>query len=478
MVLDTRRSQQRADLVDHVAQATVIRTATPLTIPTAAWSAGSIGDSRSDRPPTAHGARDGIAVRSPLLMRPHLFPLLLTPMLDAQEPRVGTRIDGGPPLAQIGRVATENAPRIDGHLDDRCWQEAPELQDLVMVEPWEGRAPTHRTVVKLLHDRHHLFLSIRCDDSDVASIRATQRARDAALDPDDRVEFMFDPFENRRTAYWFQIGAAGSLGDAVVSQNGNRFDKPWDALWSGEARITANGWQAEVAIPFRSIPRKTGATRWGFNLRRLHRAHNEEYRWANPVQAVPFFRISELGTLSGFGEIDEGLGLDVVPYVAVDVRREPAVDRDFDVDPDLGGDLFYRITPELTLAATAFTDFAETENDARLINLNRFPLFLPEKRDFFLEGASYFTFGAGTGLSSSGNPSFLPFFSRRIGLDSAGQPIPLIAGIKLTGEAGPFEIGLLDVETDSPTPESESRNLAVMRLKYALATQTTIGLVA
>lgn len=410
--------------------------------------------------------------------------VLLAPALPGQAPPEPAGGDGPwPPAAadarrvcRVGRIEATQAPVIDGDLHDACWATAPEIGELVMVEPWEGRRPEQRTVVRLLHDRHHLYLAVWCYDSHSHGVRATQRARDARLDPDDRVELLFDPFQNRRTAYWFQIGAGGSLGDAIVSQNGNRFEKPWDAIWEGEARVTDQGWQAELAIPFRSIPRKQGATSWGFNLRRINRSDNEEYQWNNPVQAVPFFRVSELGTMTGLGEIDGGIGLDVVPYVALDVRRQRSVDRDFDTDPDAGGDLFYRITPELTLAATLFTDFAETENDERQINLNRFPLFFPEKRDFFLEGSSYFSFGSSRSFGGGGGTTFLPFFSRRIGLDS-GNKIPLLAGLKLTGEAGPLEVGLLSVATDDTGPVADRRNLSVLRLKYALAEQTTVGLI-
>lgn len=379
---------------------------------------------------------------------------------------------GGRRTAQVGRIEEPAAPRIDGHMTDACWREAPAIGELTMVEPWLGRAPTQRTVVKLLHDRHHLYIGLWCFDADPSRIRASQRARDARLDPDDRVEILLDPFENRRTAYFFQIGAGGSIGDILISQNGARFDKPWDAIWSGASRVTDDGWMAEIAIPFRSIPRRDGATTWGFNLTRYVREANEEYRWTNVSQSVTSFRVSECGTIAGLGAIDGGIGLDVVPYVAVGGSRDrTATDDDWRVDTDAGGEAYYRISPSVTLATTLFTDFAETEDDSRQINLNRFPLFFPEKRDFFLEGTSYFTFGA----SEAGNSRFLPFFTRRIGLAGDGSQIPLLFGAKVTGEAGPVEFGLLDVVADD-TAIVQRENLAVARAKYALGEQTTVGL--
>ena len=373
---------------------------------------------------------------------------------------------------QIGRITAENAPILDGILTDACWSDAPAIGELVMVEPWLGRKPSERTIVKLLHDQKNLYISIWCEQ-DPSTVRDSQRVRDARLDPDDRVELMFDPFENRRTAYFFQVGAGGSIGDALVSANGSRFSKPWDAIWDARSRKTDDGWSCELVIPFRSIPRKKDAKSWGFNLKRHIRDRNEEFQWANPSQAVPFFRISEFGTITGIGEIDGGIGLEVVPYVAAGLSRDRQVSSDdWQFDPDMGGEIYYRVTPSLTLATTVLTDFAQTESDSRQINLNRFPLFFPEKRDFFLDGESYYSFGS----QFAGGTRFLPYFTRRIGL-SSGKPVPILWGVKMQGEAGPFEIGLLDVQVDGASATSEE-NLAVARVKYALGEQTFVGLIS
>ena len=202
------------------------------------------------------------------------------------------------------------------------------------------------------------------------------------------------------------------------------------------------------------------------------RERNEEYQWANPSQAVPFFRVSEFGTMEGFGEVDGGIGLEVVPYLAAGITRDrTAADSDWDFDPDAGGEIYYRVSPSLTFATTILTDFAQTENDGRQINLNRFPLFFPEKRDFFLDGESYYTFGS----QFAGGTRFLPYFTRRIGLID-GAPVPILWGMKLQGEAGPFEVGLIDVQVDG-TETTDEENLAVGRVKYALGEQTTVGLI-
>lgn len=390
----------------------------------------------------------------------------LAPLLVAQSPSTWT--------AQVGRIDAAAAPIVDGDLDDACWRDAPAIGELRTVEPAEDQAPGQRTVVKLLHDRSAFYIALWCFDDDPSSIRCSQRARDARLDPDDRVEILIDPFENRRTAYFFQIGAGGSIGDILISGNGARFDKPWDTVWSGVSRVTATGWQAEIAIPFRSIPRRSGARTWGFNLKRHLRARNEEYQWANPLQSVSFYKPSQCGTIEGFGELDGGNGLELVPYVKLGAGRDrAATDRGWSSDVDAGGELYWRPLPSATLALTAYTDFAETEDDSRQINLNRFPLFFPEKRDFFLDGASYFSFGA----QFAGGTTFVPFFSRRIGLAPNGTKIPLLGGVKFTGQFGPTEVGLLDVQMDAAGGH-DSENLAVARLKQAIGERTTVGLLA
>ena len=405
-----------------------------------------------------------------LIPRGWWFALLLATGLSAQQAE-GVGPAASRRTARIGRIEATAAPVVDGVLDDACWATAPEIGELVMVEPWQGQPPTQRTVVKVLHDAQHLYFGLWCHEADATRIRATQRARDARLDPDDRVEILLDPFEDRRTAYFFQIGAGGSIGDALVSNNGARFDKPWDTVWWGQAHVGSDGWFAELAIPFRSIPRREGARAWGFNLRRHVRTQNEEYRFNNNTQAVSFFRISELGTLEGFGALDGGLGLELVPYATARWRDERLpVDRGADGNGDVGGELYYRLLPSLTVAATVNTDFGETEDDERQINFNRFPLFFPEKRDFFLDGIGYFGFGA----SEAGGSSLLPYFTRRIGLGPDARPVPILGGVKLAGQAGDFELGLLDIVTDA-TATSDRENLAVGRVKYAFGEQSYVG---
>jgi hypothetical protein len=262
----------------------------------------------------------------------------------------------------------------------------------------------------------------------------------------------------------------------LVYDNGARFNKQWDTIWEGRSRVTATGWQAEVAIPARSIAFAPGADAWGFNVVRERKRNNVVERWASWEQRFSFFAISEGGTLTNMTGLHAGIGIDVVPYVKVGAARQRSVDQSWDLDPDAGGDLFWRITPSLTASATLYTDFAETEVDQRQVNLTRFPLFFPEKRDFFLEDASLFEFGLSQGFDDSGR-TLLPYFSRRIGLAADGSEIPILAGLKLAGRAGPWNLGLLDVVTDQ-VAGIDRQNLAVARVSRHVGGNATVGMIA
>lgn len=372
------------------------------------------------------------------------------------------------PESRVHRIAaTERSPTVDGDLSDEIWAIAGELGALVQVEPVRGAEPSEPTVVKLCYDERNLYLALWCDDSDPSGIRATQMQRDANLDPDDRVEILIDPFLDRRNAFWFQIGAAGSLGDALVTRNGATFNKPWDGIFHGHARITERGWQAELAIPFATINFDPRQTAWGFNLRRLIRRRTEEARWASPDPRIAFFWVANAGTLTGLEGLHQGLGLDVLPFAVGRLTRDHRSDASGE-DLQVGADLFWKITPNTKLSLSLNTDFAETEVDERRVNLTRFPLFFPERRDFFLEDSGVFQFGGSTDV--------IPFFSRRIGLDQNREKVPIDAAAKLTGQTDGWNFGVLDAQTgDSDT--QQGRNLFTGRVSRNILEQSDVGVI-
>jgi hypothetical protein len=372
------------------------------------------------------------------------------------------------PRRTIGRLPEGvAAPRIDARLDDEAWDHAGEIGEFTQVVPIAGAAPSERTRIRVLYDARTLYFALECFDREPHLLRATQMQRDANLDPDERVEILIDSFLDRRNAFWFQIGAAGSLGDALVTRNGATFNKQWDGIWNGEARIDEDGWRAELAIPFATLNFDPKAGAWGLNLRRFIRRRNEEVRWASADPRINFFWVANCGELSGFEGLHQGLGLDFTPFAVARARRDSVLDRSSD-EFDAGFDAFYRLTPSAKLALSLNTDFAEVEVDQRQVNLTRFPLFFPEQRDFFLEDSGVFQFG------NSGQ--LLPFFSRRIGLDAAGQKVPILAAAKLTGQTDGLSYGLLDVQTDS-SGALDSQNLFAGRISKNIFEQSDVGVI-
>jgi hypothetical protein len=369
----------------------------------------------------------------------------------------------GLPHHQLTR--TDEAPVIDGVLDEAVWEQAVPIDDFRQTEPVEGGEPSERTEVRLLFDRDFLYVGFRCYDSEPDKIVARVMKRDAGLGPDDFIAIVVDPIFDRRNGYYFEMSATGARGDGLV-ENNNRLRKDWDGIWYGKATIDDQGWVAEMSIPYKTISFNPSTTRWGFNASRRIRRHNESIRWASPSRDKNFNSMADAGIIEGIEDIEQGIGLDVKPYGLARANRDH--DRDeSQLDLDAGFDAFYKLTPSLTLALTVNTDFAETEVDDRQVNLTRFPLFFPEKRDFFLQDAGIFNFG---GINR--NP--LPFFSRRIGLDTNGQPLDILAGAKLTGRVDDLNIGGLAVQMKDDETFGDKTYL-VGRVSANVLEQSTVG---
>ncbi len=379
------------------------------------------------------------------------------------------------PTYEVARIPEGTpAPVIDGLFNDEAWDGVPGIGPLLQVEPVAGAPASEETEIRICRDEVGIYFSIRCFDREPEAIRATQMQRDADLGPDDRVELILDPFLDRRNGFWFQIGAAGSKGDALISRNGSSFNKQWDGIWYGSARITAQGWQAEVAIPAQTLNFDAQGGTWGFNIRRHIRRRTEEVRWASPTPRIGFFTISNAGTIDGLGGLEQGIGLDVVPFGVANFDRD-GTDGDEVMVGDVGLDAFWRITPETKLSFSVNTDFAETDVDSRRVNLTRFPLFFPEKRDFFLEDSGIFSFGI-TGGFRGNRSEVIPFFSRRIGIDDDGEEVPLLGAVKLTGRTESYGFGVMDVQTDS-TRTLDGENLFTGRFSKNLLEQSDIGVI-
>lgn len=372
--------------------------------------------------------------------------------------------------AQVRRatvVRVKTPPRIDGNLDEPVWRDIAHIGDFIQADPYPGKEPTFQTEVRLAFDDNALYMAIRCWDPEPRKILNTTMARDGRPFDDDSLEIVIDPMHDRRSGYYLQLNAAGSMSDGRIIEN-RLADVSWDGIWTARTRIDDRGWTAELEIPFKTLTFKSSVTTWGFNIERTIARVNEESRWEGAVLDSTIHAVSRAGDIEGLEGLSQGIGLDIKPYGLVGVNREAT--RPDPVDPvaEAGVDVFYRITPTFLSSTTINTDFAETEVDARQVNLTRFSLFFPEKRAFFLEEAGVFQFG----LPGSGS-TMLPFFSRRIGLVGS-ETVPILFGEKLTGKAGRLEMGLLDVMTrDSDVAPSE--NFIVGRAKYGFWRQSYVG---
>ena len=364
---------------------------------------------------------------------------------------------------------------IDGLLDEGPWHTAQKIGELVQRIPEAGAKPTERTEVTLLYDTDNLYIGVMCYDSEPQRVLASQMARDASLNADDRISIVLDTFRDQSNAFYFSTNPAGALVDGLVFANRETNDD-WDTIWFVRTRRSDQGWSAEFAIPFKSLSFPAGQTVWGFNISRTIQRKLEEVRWTGARFQTRFFQVSEAGEITNLERLAQGVGLDVRPFVAQRWLHAGA-SREDTVTGKPGLDLFYNITPSLKLTATVNTDFGEAEVDARQINLTRFSIFFPEKRSFFLQDAGVFNF-ATTGIDPPGGipgtgAEVFPFFSRRIGL-LAGEEVPIDYGVKLTGKVGRTEVGILDVRTRD-VPNVEANDLFVARIKQNFLEQSYVG---
>ncbi len=369
---------------------------------------------------------------------------------------------------EITAVRVPEGPAVDGRLDDEVWRLAADGGPLVESLPYEGTEPGMRTEFRVLYDAEALYVGVWCHDPEADEIVAIEMAHDGRIFSDDYVIVAIDTFLDRRNGYEFRVNPNGARGEALISDNVN-LNESWDGIWTARCTIDSEGWKAEMAIPFKTLSFKPGLETWGFNLFRNIKRTSERDRWVAARPEINTYNVAEAGTLTGLKDLQQGVGLDVTPY-ALAKYSSNRIESDQDFSSEFGGDVRYRITPNLTASLSYNTDFAETEVDARQINLTRFPLFFPEKRAFFLEDSGIFSFG---GLGSS----LLPFFSRRIGLSSDGEVVPIIAAGKVTGRAGGYNLGVLDAVIDGHG-DLGTKNAFVGRLSRNIFEQSSVGMIA
>jgi hypothetical protein len=385
------------------------------------------------------------------------------------------------------RIDSDSEPVVlDGTLDEPFWARAPVATGLRQREPFEGMAATEVTEVRVVYDDQNIYVGVLARDSrsDAVIARILQRDRVMETHPfeggpqfagDDAVAILLDTFHDHRNAVVFATNPNGAEFEALITDEGREFNIDWRGVWEVRTRRTADGWCAEFAIPFRTLryPRGAEDGTWGFNVYRIIRRKNEEVLWSGWSRANEgFHRVSAAGDLEGMDDLPQtGLNLEIKPYVLGGGTQEQEAG-EIDGDPrfDVGLDAKYEVRPGLVLDVTLNTDFAQVEVDDEQVNLTRFDLFFPEKREFFLENAGIFEFGLRPGLEP---PPFLLFFSRQIGIAEDGE-VPVLGGVRLTGRVGKQTIGFLDVVTDSAFDEPRS-NFAVARLKRDVGGRHYVG---
>ena len=408
---------------------------------------------------------------------------------------------GIPPLAEAAQTSTSPRPtiealridtpiRVDGVLDEAAWEQAAVAADFTAREPEDDRPAAQQTEFSVVFTEDVLYFGIRAFDPEPEAIVARELQRDSDHGRnDDSLAIVLDTFHDQRNSVTFEVNPLGARTDSLVTDEGKDQNIEWNGVWTTSARTTAQGWQAEVAIPFSTLRFDPAQSVWGLNVRRVVRRTNEESYWAPIGREIGMsavtrmyagHRVSLAGDLVGISSVKPGRRLDVKPFVLASAAETPRVPASGTLDDIDGGiDLKWGLTKSLTLDLTYNTDFAQVEVDQQQVNLTRFSLFFPEKREFFLENAGIFEFGtpAPPGMQP---PLMKAFFSRRIGL-AGGQEVPIDLGARLTGRAGAWNLGLLTVGTELVAAGDRSTIPAtqhsVFRLKRDLGERSSVGMI-
>ena len=382
-------------------------------------------------------------------------------------------------------VPAPEGPTLDGSvLDDTAWDHAPRITGFWQEQPDEGQPASENTEVRMIFTADTLYVGVVCYDRDPSGIIVTDSRRDSDLDDTDSFRMIFDTYRDLQNGFVFgtnpaaieydgQVTNEGQGGGGVggggrqQSGSGGGFNLNWDAAWEVRTKIDANGWSAEFAIPFRTLRFPSGAEQvWGVNFQRNIRRRNERAYWAPIPRQYSLYRLSLAGSVAGI-QTPVIRNFKATPYMLGNIVASGERPVDPVILGDVGADFKYNVTPSLTLDGTINTDFAQVEVDDQQVNLDRFTLFFPEKRPFFLENAGFF---------SVGNPGEVElFFSRAIGISPDSNQIPIMGGGRLSGKSGAFNIGLLNMQTDEYEDRLPGNNYTVVRVSRDLPNRSSFG---
>ena len=382
------------------------------------------------------------------------------------------------------RAVRLTAPiRVDGRLDEAVYASVPPISDFIQTEPLEGSPATEKTELWVLFDHNNVYVVARCWESHPERMVVNEMRRDSLnIVQNENVAFAFDTFYDGRSSVLFEMNPLGGRIDGQVT-NERQINLDWNPVWDLKVGRFEGGWTLEAAIPFKSLRYRPGRAQiWGFNARRMNRWKNEISfltRIPASLGAGGHFRSSLMATVVGLEAPSGVRNLEIKPYAISDLTSDltasPTISND--LGGDVGVDVKYGLTPNLTADFTYNTDFAQVEADEQQVNLTRFSLFFPEKREFFLENQGTFAFGgaATSGRSAGAGDTPILFYSRRIGLHE-GRAAPIQAGGRLTGRLGRFSLGVLNIQSsDEPRSGSRETNFSVVRVKRDLLRRSSIG---
>jgi hypothetical protein len=387
---------------------------------------------------------------------------------------------------RLPAVRASSPITLDGVVDEPAWSTAPVASGFIQNEPREGAPATYDTEVRVLYDDEALYFGVFAHDDQPSRIIVNDLKEDFSTGNSDGFRVVLDTFHDERNAYQFATNPAGAKWDAQMSNEGRENNADWDGIWDVRARVGETGWYAEIRIPFRTLRFNTSDVQtWGVNFERKVRRLNEDSHWAPLPRIYDIERVSLAGRVDDFRGLRQGRNLRIKPYAAGSSNTVGASGTSGDFDA--GFDVKYGITNGLVSDFTVNTDFSQVEADEQQINLTRFSLFFPEKRDFFLENSGIFQFGAGvTGFAAGAGgggggggggrqtADLRMFFSRRIGLSEDGEAIPILFGTRLTGRQGAYSIGVLNVEEDEHGTEPRTNDTAI-RVRRDVLANSDIG---
>ena len=382
---------------------------------------------------------------------------------------------------RLNAVRASGPITLDGLPDEAAWNDAPIASHFLQNDPREGEPATFDTEVRVVYDDDALYFGVFAKDDEPGRLIVNDLKKDFDTESSDGFRIVLDTFHDARNGYTFATNPAGAKYDAQMANEGRDRNANWDGIWDVATRTAETGWYAEIRVPFRTLKFEgRDIQTWGVNFERKVRRLNEDSYWSPLPRIYNLDRVSMAGTVEGLTGLRPGMNLRFKPYAAT--TSSTLQGRRSTGELDAGLDVKYGVTTGLVWDFTVNTDFSQVEADEQQVNLTRFSLFFPEKRDFFLENSGIFQFGTnsgqfgggGQGGGGGGGREMQLFFSRRIGLSQDGEPIPILGGTRLTGRQGGYSLGVLNIQ-QREGEATLGANFTALRLRRDVLANSDIG---